>query len=66
LLLLIAVALFGEISMGAQRWLDMYPGLPRFQPSEILKFALPIMLATYFHNRPLDTAVSGMSSPPLP
>jgi rod shape determining protein RodA len=51
-LLLLAVALFGEISMGAQRWLAV-PGLPRFQPSEILKFALPIMLATYFHNRPL-------------
>lgn len=51
-LLLIAVALFGEISMGAQRWL-LLPGLPRFQPSEILKIALPMMLATYFHNRSL-------------
>ncbi len=51
-LLLIAVALFGEISMGAQRWLSL-PGLPRFQPSEILKIALPMMLATYFHNRSL-------------
>jgi rod shape determining protein RodA len=49
-LLLVAVALFGEISMGAQRWLAI-PGLPRFQPSEILKIALPMMLATYFHNR---------------
>ena len=52
LTLLIAVALFGEISMGAQRWLTI-PGLPRFQPSEILKIALPMMLATYFHNRSL-------------
>jgi rod shape determining protein RodA len=52
LILLIAVALFGEISMGAQRWLTI-PGLPRFQPSEILKIALPMMLATYFHNRSL-------------
>lgn len=49
-LLVIAVAVFGEISMGAQRWLSI-PGLPRFQPSEILKVALPLMLATYFHNR---------------
>jgi rod shape determining protein RodA len=49
-LLVIAVALFGEISMGAKRWLDL-PGLPRFQPSEILKIGLPLMLATYFHNR---------------
>jgi rod shape determining protein RodA len=52
LILLIAVALFGEISMGAQRWLTI-PGLLRFQPSEILKIALPLMLATYFHNRSL-------------
>ena len=48
--LVIAVALFGEISMGAQRWLSI-PGLPRFQPSEMLKIGLPLMLATYFHNR---------------
>lgn len=48
--LVIAVALFGEISMGAQRWLAI-PGLPRFQPSEMLKIGLPLMLATYFHNR---------------
>lgn len=50
--LLVAVALFGEISMGAQRWLSI-PGLPRFQPSEILKIALPLVLATYFHHRSL-------------
>jgi len=49
-ILVIAVALFGEISMGAQRWLSI-PGLPRFQPSEMLKIGLPLMLATYFHNR---------------
>ena len=48
--LVIAVAMFGEISMGAQRWLSI-PGLPRFQPSEMLKIGLPLMLATYFHNR---------------
>lgn len=50
LILIVAVALFGEISMGAQRWLSI-PGLPRFQPSEMLKIGLPLMLATYFHNR---------------
>ncbi|HSC75363.1 MAG TPA: rod shape-determining protein RodA [Pseudomonadales bacterium] len=52
-ILVIAVALFGEISMGAQRWLAI-PGLPRFQPSEILKIGLPLMLATYFHNRSIS------------
>lgn len=51
-LLLVAVFVFGEISMGAQRWLDL-PGLPRFQPSEILKLALPMVLATYFHDHDL-------------
>ncbi len=50
LLFLMAVPVFGEISMGAQRWLQI-PGLPRFQPSEILKIGLPLVLATYFHNR---------------
>lgn len=54
---LIAVAAFGEISMGAQRWLAI-PGLPRFQPSEILKIGLPMMLATYFHNRSLPPRFS--------
>lgn len=52
LLMLLAVMLFGEISMGAQRWLSI-PGLPRFQPAEIMKISLPLMLATYFHNRSL-------------
>lgn len=51
-LCLLAVMLFGEVSMGAQRWLQI-PGLPRFQPSEVLKIALPIMLATYFQTRSL-------------
>ncbi len=54
---LIAVAAFGETSMGAQRWLAI-PGLPRFQPSEILKIGLPMMLATYFHNRSLPPRFS--------
>ena len=49
-LLLIGVALFGEISLGARRWLSI-PGLPRFQPSELLKIGLPLMLASYFHDR---------------
>lgn len=50
--LLLAVMFFGEISKGAQRWLDV-PGLGRFQPSEIMKLSLPLMLAWYFHERPL-------------
>ncbi|MFZ5698320.1 MAG: rod shape-determining protein RodA [Pseudomonadota bacterium] len=50
--LLFAVMFFGEISKGAQRWLDV-PGIGRFQPSEIMKLALPLMLAWFFHERPL-------------
>jgi len=41
--LLIAVMLFGEISKGAQRWLDL--GFFRFQPSEIMKLAVPAAIA---------------------
>jgi rod shape determining protein RodA len=51
LMLLLLVMLVGEQSKGAQRWLDL--GLVRFQPSEMLKLALPMMLAWYFSLRPL-------------
>jgi rod shape determining protein RodA len=46
LLLLIAVVLIGKIGKGAQRWLEF--GLFRFQPSEIMKLAVPMMAAWYF------------------
>lgn len=46
LLLLIAVILLGDIGKGAQRWLDL--NIIRFQPSEIMKLALPMMLAWLF------------------
>lgn len=45
MLLLIAVLVFGEVGKGAQRWLDL--GLFRFQPSEIMKIAVPMMIAWY-------------------
>ena len=37
--------------MGAQRWLDL--GFVRFQPSEIMKIAVPLACAWYLHERPL-------------
>ncbi|PUA28853.1 MAG: rod shape-determining protein RodA [Cellvibrio sp. 79] len=43
--LLLAVTIFGDISMGAQRWLQL--GSFRFQPSEIMKLAMPITIAAY-------------------
>lgn len=45
LALLIAVMLMGKIGKGAQRWLEL--GLFRFQPSEIMKLAVPMMAAWY-------------------
>lgn len=49
LLLLLGVALFGEISHGARRWLHL--GVVRIQPSEIMKIGVPILLAWYFAKR---------------
>jgi rod shape determining protein RodA len=46
---LIAVALFGDVVNGARRWLHV--GVTRFQPSEMMKIAVPMMLAWYFHRR---------------
>ncbi len=45
--LLVAVALAGDVVNGARRWLHV--GVARFQPSEMMKLALPLMLAWYFH-----------------
>jgi rod shape determining protein RodA len=46
LLMLIAVALFGEISHGARRWLNI--GVATIQPSELMKIGVPLMMAWYF------------------
>jgi rod shape determining protein RodA len=49
LLLLLGVALFGDIAKGAQRWLNL--GIVRIQPSELMRLAVPMMLAWYLHTR---------------
>ena len=49
LALLIGVAFFGEIRNGARRWLNL--GFTTIQPSEIMKLAVPLALAWYFHRR---------------
>jgi len=51
IVLLVLVLIIGEIGKGAQRWLDV--GILRFQPSEIMKLAVPMMAAWYLHERPL-------------
>ena len=50
-MLLVAVAIKGDVSMGAQRWLNL--GFVRFQPSELMKLAVPLACAWYLHDRPL-------------
>lgn len=49
--LLLLVIWVGDTAMGAQRWLDL--GVVRFQPSELMKLAVPLTVAAYFHERPL-------------
>jgi rod shape determining protein RodA len=49
--LLLAVAVVGHTRLGAQRWLSLGP--MRFQPSELMKLAVPMMCAWYLHERPL-------------
>ncbi len=51
-LLLVAVLLFGQGGKGAQRWLDL--GFMKFQPSEIMKLAVPMAIAWFIasHNLP--------------
>ncbi len=53
--MLIAVLLLGDSSKGAQRWLDF--GFVRFQPSELMKFAVPLMVASYLHHRRLPPSL---------
>jgi len=48
LALLVAVEAFGAVRMGAQRWIDLKVIL--FQPSEVMKIALVLALARYFHS----------------
>ena len=46
-LLLLGVAMFGDVVHGARRWLDL--GVTRIQPSELMKIAVPLALAWYFN-----------------
>lgn len=48
--LLVMVLTVGDVAKGAQRWLD-FPGLPRFQPSEVMKVIVPLTVATFLARR---------------
>ena len=52
LIMLVLVLVMGVSAKGANRWLDL-PLLPRFQPSELLKLSVPMMLAWYLSKRSL-------------
>ena len=51
ILMLVAVLVAGDVGKGAQRWLDL--GFMRFQPSELLKLAVPMAVAWLLAARPL-------------
>jgi rod shape determining protein RodA len=59
IVLLVMVLVAGEIGKGAQRWLDL--GFVRFQPSEIMKLAVPMMAAWYLMDRPLPPRLSELA-----
>ncbi|MDJ0657666.1 MAG: rod shape-determining protein RodA [Xanthomonadales bacterium] len=58
LVLLLVVAFLGE-GRGAQRWLDL--GVVRFQPAELLKLTVPMMLAWYLHGRALPPSLRDLA-----
>ena len=49
--LLVMVEFFGAVGMGAQRWIDL--GFMRLQPSELMKIAMVMLLASYYDRLPL-------------
>ena len=57
--LLLAVLIAGEMGKGAQRWLDL--GFFRFQPSEVMKLAVPMMVAWYLSDHPLPPSLKRLS-----
>ena len=59
ILLLVMVLVAGEVGKGAQRWLNI--GFVRFQPSEIMKLAVPMMAAWYLMERPLPPRLSELA-----
>src|SRR3990167_3134585 len=49
--LLLAVLIIGKVDLGARRWISL--GFFRFQPSELMALAMPMMLAWYLSEKPL-------------
>ena len=68
LILLVLVLVAGDQGKGAQRWLDI--GFVRFQPSELVKISVPMMVAYYLSERPIpptwQRVVIGLAAVLLP
>ena len=62
IVLLVLVLFIGVVRNGAKRWIDL-PGLPMFQPSEVAKLALVMLLALYFdkHRKKVESEKIGTS-----
>ena len=58
IVLLVLVLISGEIGQGARRWLDL--GV-RFQPSEVMKLAVPMMAAWYLHDREIPPSLKSLA-----
>ncbi|WP_038343742.1 rod shape-determining protein RodA [Acinetobacter sp. A47] len=56
-LCLLAVMVFGEVRMGAQRWIDI-PGFGSVQPSEFMKIGMPMMVAWFLSRKALPPSFS--------
>ena len=54
---LVAVVIFGEVRMGAQRWIDI-PGFGSVQPSEFMKIGMPMMIAWFLSRKALPPSFS--------
>ncbi|ENW79814.1 rod shape-determining protein RodA [Acinetobacter sp. ANC 3929] len=54
---LLAVVVFGEVRMGAQRWIDI-PGFGSVQPSEFMKIGMPMMVAWFLSRKALPPSFS--------
>lgn len=65
LILLIAVEVMGHVGMGAQRWINL--GFMKLQPSELMKIALVLALARYFHSSSLQSieSIKGLLIPSM-
>lgn len=57
--MLVLVLVLGDSAKGAQRWLDL--GVIRFQPSELMKLAMPLAIAAYLHQRTLPPQLGSMA-----